>query len=200
MTGHALPLPQVALAAVMRVARAGARWGKRFTVTVLLALALAYVGLVVLHYQPLVIVTGSMQKTIPVGSLVVDQNVDPRLLRVGDVISFEKPLGAHGIDTHRIVAIKNERGRRLFQTKGDSNAIADPWLIRFEPGMTAHRMTFSVPLLGDALLVARSSLGRVALLSFACLAILLSLLKAIAETGRAERKTVEIAPIVSRPR
>jgi signal peptidase len=189
MTGHALSLRYIGLRSVAPLARAGFRWGRRIAIAALLALALGYVGLVAFHYQPMVIVTGSMQKTIPVGSLVVDRSVDPGLLRAGDVISFEKPLGAHGIDTHRIVAIKNERGRRLFQTKGDSNPVVDPWVLRFDRGMSAHRMAFSVPLLGNALLVARSTLGRLALLGYACLAILISLLKAIAATerGGAER-------------
>ena len=173
----------------LRLVRNCVRWAKRATLLVLLAGALAYLGLIVLQYQPMTIVTGSMQKTIPVGSLVVDRSVDPETLRVGDVISFEKPLGAHGIDTHRIVAIKQEHGRRLFQTKGDSNPIVDPWIIRFDRGMTAHRMAFSVPYLGRVLLVAHSRTGRLALVVYASFVVLLSLLNAIA-TG-AQRRTDE---------
>ena len=107
-----------------------------------------YPGLILLHYEPMVIVTGSMQKTIPVGSLVVDQKVNPQQLKVGDVISFQKPLGAKGVDTHRIVAIKNDHGRRLYQTKGDSNPIADPWVISFDPGRQPIAWSSPFPMRG----------------------------------------------------
>jgi len=90
---------------IIRPAKRAYRLGKRVGVAAIVAVAVFYPGLILLHYEPMVIVTGSMQKTIPVGSLVVDQKVNPQQLHVGDVISFQKPLGAKGIDTHRIVAI-----------------------------------------------------------------------------------------------
>jgi signal peptidase len=167
-----------------RLAKAAFRWGKRAGVAAIVAAALLYLALILLGYEPMVIVTGSMQKTIPVGSLVVDQKVDPQQLEVGDVISFEKPLGTKGIDTHRIVAIKNDEGKRLYQTKGDSNPIADPWVISFDPGTAAHRMAFSVPYAGNALILARSRLGRLSLVGFVCLILLLSIFKGIAATAR----------------
>jgi signal peptidase len=171
----------------MRVARA-ARWafraGRRAGVVALVAATVFYVGLLALHYQPLVIVTGSMQKTIPVGSLVVDRTVDPSKLQVGDVITFAKPIGEKGVDTHRIVAISRRGATRLFRTKGDSNSVADPWVIRFDHGMAAHRMVFSVPYAGNALLFVRSPTGRLTLVALACLLVLMSLLEAIAATGR----------------
>jgi signal peptidase len=167
-----------------RLAKGAFRWGKRAAVAAIVSAALCYLALIVLRYEPMVMVTGSMQKTIPVGSLVVDQKVDPQQLEVGDVISFEKPLGTKGIDTHRIVAIKNDEGKRLYQTKGDSNPIADPWVISFDPGTAAHRVAFSVPYAGNALIFARSPLGRLALIAYVCLILLLSVFKGIAATAK----------------
>ena len=168
----------------MHLAKGAYRWGKRAVITAIIAAAFFYLALIVLRYEPMVIVTGSMQKTIPVGSLVVDHKVDPRQLAVGDVISFQKPMGAKGIDTHRIVAIKNDQGKRLYQTKGDSNPIADPWVITFDHGMVAHRVVFSVPYAGNALIFARSPLGRLSLIAYVCLVLLLSILKGIAATAK----------------
>jgi signal peptidase len=169
---------------ITRLAKGVYRCGKRAGVAAIVAVAIFYPGLILLHYEPMVIVTGSMQKTIPVGSLVVDQKVSPQQLKVGDVISFQKPLGAKGIDTHRIVAIKIDHGKRLYQTKGDSNPIADPWVISFERGTAAHRMVFSVPYAGNALIFARSSLGRLSLVVFVCVILLLGVFKAIAATAK----------------
>jgi signal peptidase len=173
---------------VMRLAQGAYRWGKRAGITAIVAAAFFYLALIVLRYEPMVIVTGSMQKTIPVGSLVVDQKVDPRRLEVGDVISFQKPIGAKGLDSHRIVAIKNDRGRRLYQTKGDSNPVADPWVISFDRGMAAHRVAFSVPYAGNALIFARSPLGRLSLIAYVCLILLLSVLKGIAATAKVDTR------------
>jgi signal peptidase len=172
--------------AVMRLGKVAFRWGKRVGIAVIVAGAVFFLGLILLRYEPMVIVTGSMQKTIPVGSLVVDQKVDPRQLEVGDVISFQKPLGAKGIDTHRIVAITSDKGMRLYQTKGDSNPVADPWIISFDRGMVAHRMVFSVPYAGNALIFARSPLGRLSLIAYVCVILLLSVLKGIAATAKVE--------------
>jgi signal peptidase len=176
---------------VMRLGKVAFRWGKRAGVAAIVTGAVFYLGLILLRYEPMVIVTGSMQKTIPVGSLVIDQKVDPRQLEVGDVISFQKPLGVHGLDTHRIVAITNDKGMRLYRTKGDSNPVVDPWVISFDRGMVAHRMVFSVPYAGNALIFARSPLGRLALIAYVCVILLLSILKGIAATAKVE--TVEAA-------
>jgi signal peptidase len=149
-----------------RLAKNSFRWGKRAGVAAIVAAALFYLALILLGYEPMVIVTGSMQITIAVGSVVVSHNVDPQELEVGDVISFHKPIGATGLDTHRIVAIRNDKGKRLYQTKGDNNPIVDPWMISFAPGTAAHRMAFSVPYAGNALILARSRLGRLSLIGF----------------------------------
>ena len=177
------------------LAKRAYRWGMQAGVTVIVAAALSYVGLIVFGYEPMVIVTGSMQRTIPVGSLVVSHKVDPRRLAVGDVISFEKPLGAKGIDTHRIVAIKNDNGARLYQTKGDSNPIVDPWVITFEPGVAAHRMAFSLPYAGNALLFARSRGGRLSLIGLVCFILLLSIFKGIAATARDKTQEPQARPL-----
>jgi signal peptidase len=178
-----------------RLAKGSFSWGKRAGVTAVVGAALLYLALILLGYEPMVIVTGSMQKTIPVGSLVVSHKVDPQQLEVGDVISFQKPIGAKGLDTHRIVAIRNDNGKRLYQTKGDNNPIVDPWVITFEPGVAAHRMAFSVPYAGNALLFARSRGGRLSLIGFVCLILLLSIFKGIAATARDKTQNPQARPL-----
>lgn len=170
------------------------RWAKRLGTVAILALTLGYVGLIVLGYQPMTMITGSMQPTIPVGSLVVSHSVAPDTLEVGDVISFQKPIGAPGLDTHRIVSIKSEGRKRFYQTKGDSNTIVDPWVTTFDAGMEAHRVVFHVPYLGNALLFARSSVGRILLLGYVCFILLFSIFKGIALA--AKKKEEEAAPPV----
>ncbi len=155
------------------------RWAKWIGTALVLAVTLGYLGLILAGYQPMTMITGSMQKSIPVGSLVVSHSVSPDSLRVGDVISFQKPIGAPGLDTHRIVSITIENKQRLYQTKGDSNSLVDPWVLRFDPGMDAHRMAFHVPYLGNALLFARSPIGRILLIGYVCFVLFFSIFKAV---------------------
>jgi signal peptidase I len=83
-----------------------------------------------LGYKRYVIVSGSMEPTIPVGSVVYDEVVPVEVLEVGDIITFVPPA-EYGLDdpvTHRIAAITTTPdGLREFRTKGDANETIDPW-------------------------------------------------------------------------
>jgi len=160
---------------------------------VLAAGCIGYGLLFAFHLAPLVMLTGSMGTTIPTGSLVVDQTVPPSELRVGDVISFQKPIGSHGIDTHRIIEIQRSNGHVAYRTKGDGNARPDEWSISFPPHTKANRVFFSVPYLGWVLLYLRMPLVRTLILATVLLTIFSTFLKALAIYGSAakERKADE---------
>ncbi len=181
------------MSAPLQTTHPALRWAKRIGTTIVLSVTLGYLGLILAGYQPMTMITGSMQKSIPIGSLVVSKPVSPDSLRVGDVISFQKPIGAPGLDTHRIVSIRIENKQRLYQTKGDSNSLIDPWVLRFDPGMEAHRTVFHVPYLGHALLFARSTIGRMLLIGFVGFTLLFSILKAV-EAAKQKKLEEEATP------
>jgi signal peptidase I len=135
-----------------RTLRLALKLGRYSGGLVVLTLVLGYAALLALRLEPMTMLTGSMGKTIPPGSLVITRQVSPTVLRVGDVITFQKPLGESGRDTHRIVKIARSNGHTIYRTKGDANASADPWAIEFLPGQSAHRVVASVPQLGLVLL------------------------------------------------
>lgn len=104
------------------------------TVGLVAALALAAVVAVRTdHIRCLRVLTGSMSPTVPAGSLVVGTRVTPAGVRVGDIVMFvpPSPYRAPSGDpiAHRIVGVASRRGARYLTTKGDANAVADPWLI-----------------------------------------------------------------------
>ena len=74
------------------------------------------------HIKPVVVVSGSMEPEIPVGSLVFidqrDQSVDP-----GDVIAY---LIGDTTDTTIVHRIVDQNDDGTYITKGDSNDTADP--------------------------------------------------------------------------
>ena len=101
------------------------------------------------------IVSGSMTGTYDKGSLVLDEVVPVKELRVGDVITYLPPTGDHLI-THRISWIgRDATGARVFRTKGDANPVADGWTFTLDRPAQA-RVRVGVPYAGYVLM----ALGR----------------------------------------
>ena len=112
-------------------------------VTVLLVVAVAlcvYVAIQVLSYgyadlggfMMFRVVTGSMEPTIPVGSLLVAQRVDIETINLNDIICFRTQLSEiwGKIVTHRVVNIMGlETGGILLETKGDANLVSDIYMV-----------------------------------------------------------------------
>src|SRR3954451_2290163 len=106
----------------------------RVASTLLLAAGLLLGALMVIPalagWQRYVIVSGSMTGTYDRGSLVLDEVIPVASLKRGDVITYRPPASS-AVDhliTHRIYAIgRGPHGERVYRTKGDANAVADPW-------------------------------------------------------------------------
>lgn len=83
----------------------------------------------VLGYSMFRVVTGSMEPTIPVNSLIVVHKASAGELLEGDVISFysRDPSLMGQVNTHRVLEVEEENGKFLIQTKGDANNIADKY-------------------------------------------------------------------------
>jgi signal peptidase len=109
------------------------------TVGLILVLTLAMLMLLpsLLGFHRYVIVSGSMEPAIPVGSVVYDKAVPVAELAVGDVITFMPPpeYGIKSPVTHRIYEISaappllsiHAAAGRMLRTKGDANEDPDPW-------------------------------------------------------------------------
>lgn len=108
-----------------------------------------------LGYQRYIIVSGSMEPKLPVGSVVYDEVVPVGDLHVGDIITFVPPPEYDVPDpvTHRIVEIlpnqidQSGNHQTVFRTKGDANEDVDPWLMVLDQPKQA-RVVHVVPYLG----------------------------------------------------
>lgn len=130
-------------------------------VTALLVGACVLAGLMVLPtlfgYERYVIVSGSMEPGIPVGSVVYDEVVPVDDIKVGDVITFVPPpeFGVDDPVTHRVVQATvidkagSNPGDRLFLTKGDANEDVDPWQMLLD-GPDQARVAHHIPYVGYA--------------------------------------------------
>ena len=76
--------------------------------------------------RPFSVQTDSMKPFFEQGDLIIDKVVDPKELKVGDVITFWTVINGYRVlNTHRIVNIKDYGNYLYFDTKGDANPIAD---------------------------------------------------------------------------
>jgi signal peptidase len=142
------------------------------------AVALAAVVLVpaLLGFQRYVITSGSMTGTYDRGSLVFDRVVPTASLEVGDVITYDPPAGAPaGLVTHRIHEIKTQNGTRVYRTKGDFNATADPWTFTLQ-NRTQARVAFHLPYVGFALAALADRSLRMLVIGIPALLVALSVL------------------------
>lgn len=117
------------------------RWGKRllealsiFGVLCTVLLAATMLVPTLLGYHRYVIISGSMEPGIGTGSVVYAKPVPAEDLEVGDIITFVPPPEYDIKDpiTHRIYEITvpdsgEQKGQRVFRTKGDANNSPDAW-------------------------------------------------------------------------
>ena len=120
------------------------------TIMVGAALVLAFLisAIRIFGFEIYGVLTGSMEPTYPVGSLIYVRQVDPDDLKLRDVITFN--VSAKVVATHRIVEIiepDETSSYRRFRTKGDANENADANLVG--PAEIIGRVSFSVPHLGN---------------------------------------------------
>lgn len=110
-------------------------------------LAVALVGVRLVGFQVFSVLSGSMEPTYHVGSLIYVKNVDYRELQPGDVITFL--LDEDTVATHRIVEVvpdENEPETLRYRTKGDANEAEDGKLVHYKNVIGSP--VFTIPKLG----------------------------------------------------
>jgi signal peptidase len=110
------------------------------------SLALAVTLPPLFGYQVLTVLTGSMQPTIGVGAVVVDELISPLDASIGDIVTFSDPDRRGRLITHRLQDVR-VRGRRAYMvTKGDANDSVERWSVPVDGKV--GRVAYQVPKLG----------------------------------------------------
>jgi signal peptidase len=132
--------------------------------TVLVLVIIASVICRVTNHHLEQVVTGSMVPAVPVGSMVLSEQVGVSSLHVGDILVFPKPTNTSEVIVHRIVQVAAGRdGAVQLRTKGDANSAVDPWILEQGAHGLANRAVYVLPSLGTAAYAARA--GLIVLLS-----------------------------------
>ncbi|MHB1455190.1 MAG: signal peptidase I [Saccharofermentanales bacterium] len=103
-----------------------------------------------------VVLSGSMEPSIHMGSLIVVKSVDTNALKIKDVITFNH-LDSGKIVTHRIVKITEISDVRYFTTRGDANDTNDFESVKYEN--VIGKVGFSIPLVGSVINFASTKKG-----------------------------------------
>ena len=96
-------------------------------------LAVALLGVRLIGFQVFAVLSGSMEPTYHVGSLIYVKDVDYTQLEAGDVITFM--LDEDTVATHRIVEVvpdETDSSVLRFRTKGDANEAVDGSLVHYK--------------------------------------------------------------------
>lgn len=169
-------------------------------VTVVAILALLLVGARLIGLQVFTVLSGSMEPTYHVGSLIYVKKVDAAQLEAGDVITFL--LDEDTVATHRIVDVvpdESDISVIRFRTKGDANNAEDGSLVHCKNVIGTP--VFSIPKLGYVANYIQNPPGTYVALSAGAILLLLVFLpdlfsdeKEKQKAGTASAKTEEDTP------
>lgn len=116
-------------------------------VIIIAIFAILLAGVRLVGLQAFTVLSGSMEPTYHVGSLIYVKKADYTKLEVGDAITFM--LNDDLIATHRIVGIvtdEDDPSVIRFRTKGDANNSEDGSLVHYKN--VIGKPVFSIPYLG----------------------------------------------------
>lgn len=116
-------------------------------VGIVVAAALLLVGVRLAGLSVFTVLSGSMEPTYHVGSLIYVKKIDPYDIKPGQAITFM--LNENTVATHRVVEVipdENDPSVLRFKTKGDANENEDAGLVHYKNVLGTP--VFTIPKLG----------------------------------------------------
>ena len=173
-----------------------------WTIVVLaIVMAVLLAGVRLVGIDPYTVLSGSMEPTYHVGSIIYVVDVDPHELKAGDPVTYM--LSETTVVTHRIVevvpavdeegnpVINEKTGKQVvrFVTKGDANNAVDGSLLH--ENNVIGKPIFSVPLLGYVANYVQNPPGTYFAIILACLLLLATFLPDLLFPDKPEKKKDE---------
>lgn len=142
-------------------------------VVIVISVALLLAGVRLVGLQPYTVLSGSMEPTYHVGSMIYVRKVNYTSLKVGDSITFL--LDENTVATHRIIEIipdAEDPTVLRFRTKGDANSTDDGDL-----GVHCRNVigkpVFSIPYLGYVAEYIQNKPGKYVTICACCILVIL---------------------------
>lgn len=135
------------------------KWITTILLVVLIALVAAMILPTVFGMKPMAVLSGSMEPTYHVGSLVYISRTSPEKINEGDPITFT--IGSDTVVTHRVVTA--DRENQCFTTKGDANENEDGGTVAYSD--VIGKPVFSIPYLGYVAAKVGTTSGKILLIT-----------------------------------
>ena len=159
-------------------------------VALVVIVALLLVGARLIGLQVFTVLSGSMEPTYHVGSLIYVKDVDPFELESGDVITFM--LDENTVATHRIVEVvpdEEDDSVVRFRTKGDANENVDGSLVHYKNVIGSP--VFTIPYLGYAVSYIQNPPGTYVAISAGAILLLLVFLPDLFGDDKKKKKDTD---------
>ena len=135
-------------------------------------------------YEMYAVVSGSMEPEIPVGSVIVVNEIEPENICDGDIIAF---WSGGSVVSHRVVENRTIAGE--FVTKGDANDSQDIYPIPYRELIGI--VVWHLPRVGQIMTVYTSPAGKLYVLGFAACGLLFNVLGSRLRTMHREKQEPE---------
>jgi len=161
---------------------------KVLQITIIVVIILV-VAIFLIFYRPVqlagdthyfVVLTGSMQPTLPVGSVIAIKIINPNTLQIGDIICFQTSPHEPWA-THRIINITQEG----FITKGDANEEPDREIVKKEN--VIGKAVLTIPYIGYLSYFVHTPLGLILLILIPAIIIIVGEVKNIMKYRNEEK-------------
>lgn len=152
-------------------------------VIVIVALTILLVGTKLIGFQPFAVLSGSMEPTYHVGSLIYVKDTPASEVQVGDPITFVLDENLT-VATHRVVEIDAEN--QHFITKGDANEFIDAKPVHFNNLIGVPKA--SIPGLGYLANYIQHPPGKYFAIAIAAILLLLAFLPGLFDDEKDEPK------------
>lgn len=162
-------------------------WISGVLVGIVVLLAIALVGVRLVGLQPYVVLSGSMEPTYHVGSLIYVKSVDYKELQVGDPITYM--ISQDTVVTHRIIEVlvdEEDPDTIRYFTQGDANSAPDGTSVHYKN--IIGKPVFTIPYLGYVSNYIQNPPGMYAAIAAGAILILLVFLPDVFTDDTKEKK------------
>lgn len=151
-------------------------------IAALLFIAVMMLGPKIFGMSEYVVLSGSMEPTIAVGSIVYDKALDETSLADNDIVTYS--VDRDTLVTHRAVSV--DLANRQVITKGDANQTEDEVPVSFDRIVGVH--VFHMPYIGYISMYVKTGLGIGVVCGIVVLLILLNAIPGLIEDEEKEKK------------
>lgn len=153
-------------------------------VAIIVAAAAVIAGPLLLGWHPMAVLSGSMEPTYPVGSIVYVRGTSPQDVKAGEAVTFYLEDGKTVV-THRVVRVDPQK--QVFYTKGDANAVEDGVATPYSRLIGSP--VFDVPKVGYLAIYLGTAQGRIILITvLVCVLLAAFLPDALMKAGKTASK------------